>query len=166
MAAAARFGEVVVLAVPWDQVTTVLRQTGQLAGRILWDCTNPLAPDLSGLVLGTTTSGAEAVAMQAGGARVVKGISPFAEMLNGASPPAGAPKPAVFLCSDDGEAKQEIAALVVAIGAEPVDAGPLRERAVHRAGRHAASTARLCTGDGWPDRSGAGALHLSPTWSP
>jgi len=121
-----RFGEIVVLAVPWDQIPAVLQQAGSLEGRILWDCTNPMAPDLSGLVVGTTTSGGEMVAKQAIGARVVKAIPPFAEILNGASLPNGSAKPAVFLCSDDGDSKRQVAALVAAIGAEPIDAGPLR----------------------------------------
>ena len=38
-----------------------IRVCGNLSGKVLIDCTNPLASDLSGLVVGTTTSGGEQV---------------------------------------------------------------------------------------------------------
>lgn len=123
---AARFGEVVVLAVPWAEVRAALHAAGTLAGRILWDCTNPLAPDLSGLVVSGARSGGEEVAAAVPAARVVKAIPPFSELLNGAPLPAGAAKPAVFLCADDAAAKQVVAPLVAALGAEAIDAGALR----------------------------------------
>jgi 8-hydroxy-5-deazaflavin:NADPH oxidoreductase len=46
---AASFSEVVVLAVPWGVVELALRQAGSLRGKILWDCTNALTADYSGL---------------------------------------------------------------------------------------------------------------------
>src|SRR5437016_721258 len=52
---AAAGAEVVVLAVPWPAVRDALAAAGDLAGKVLLDCTNPLTPDLSGLELGTTT---------------------------------------------------------------------------------------------------------------
>ena len=59
----------VVLAVPFaavDGVVSGLRD--ELAGKIVIDVTNPLAPDLSGLMT-DGTSGAELVAKAAPGAR-------------------------------------------------------------------------------------------------
>ena len=38
---AARFGDVVVLAVPWEQAESALLSAGSLNGKILIDCTNP-----------------------------------------------------------------------------------------------------------------------------
>src|SRR5262245_23088418 len=64
--------EVVALTVPWPAAQDALRAAGDLVGKILLDCTNPLTPDLSGLTVGHTTSGAEQVAAWAAGARVVK----------------------------------------------------------------------------------------------
>ena len=49
-----------------------MRQAGDLGGKIVFDCTNPLAPQLSGLTHGHDTSGGEQVAAWAPGARVVK----------------------------------------------------------------------------------------------
>ena len=69
---AAEHGEVVVLATPWDGVRDALAAAGDLAGKVLFDCTNPLAKDLSGLAIGHTTSAGEQVAALAPGARVVK----------------------------------------------------------------------------------------------
>src|SRR5262249_47543386 len=69
--AAAKCG-VVVLAVPWPAVPDALKATGNLSGKVLLDCTNPLKPDLSALEVGTTTSGGERVAQAAPEAKVVK----------------------------------------------------------------------------------------------
>src|SRR5258708_1474196 len=51
--------EVVALTVPWDAVPETLASAGNLAGKVLLDCTNPLLPDLSGLTVGGTESGGE-----------------------------------------------------------------------------------------------------------
>ena len=45
---AASFGDVVVLATPWGTTEKAIRSAGNLSGKTLLDCTNPLAPDLSG----------------------------------------------------------------------------------------------------------------------
>src|SRR5262245_62036873 len=50
---AAAFGEVVLAAVPWEATQEVIESVaGRLAGKVLIDCTNPIKPDLSGLVIG------------------------------------------------------------------------------------------------------------------
>ena len=54
--------EVVVLATPWEATQSAIQNAGNLTGKVVLDCTNPLLPDLSGLALGTTTSGGEQVA--------------------------------------------------------------------------------------------------------
>src|SRR5262245_18050036 len=72
LADAAGFGTVVALATPWDAAEDALRAAGDLGGKTLLDCTNPLKPDLSGLSVGNATSGAEHVAAWAPRARVVK----------------------------------------------------------------------------------------------
>src|SRR5262249_19501608 len=68
---AAEFEELEVNALPWPAVQSVLSSLAP-RGKVLLDCTNPLQADLSGLVIGTTTSGAEMVAQWAPGAKVVK----------------------------------------------------------------------------------------------
>jgi NADP oxidoreductase coenzyme F420-dependent/Domain of unknown function (DUF1772) len=54
--------EVGVLATPWPAAKDALTAAASLHGKTLVDATNPLTPDLSGLVLGHTTSAAEQVA--------------------------------------------------------------------------------------------------------
>src|SRR5262245_51973343 len=51
---AAGGADVVVLAIPWPAVRDTLAAAGNLAGKVLLDCTNPLTPDLSGLEVGHT----------------------------------------------------------------------------------------------------------------
>lgn len=125
-AEAAAFGEVVILATPWIAAQEALKQAGQsLEGKILWDCTNALKPDMSGLLIGTTTSGGEEVSKLAPQARVVKAIPPFAELLRSSSVLIGGGRSTVFVCSDDEGARRVVAGLVRDIGADPVDAGAL-----------------------------------------
>lgn len=123
---AARFGDVVILATPWTvTLETVAKVAAPLGGKILWDTTNALKADMSGLMIGTITSAGEEVAKVASGAKVVKAISPFAELLHSPSLLIQGKKPGVFVCSDDANAKSIITDLVNDIGAEPADAGPL-----------------------------------------
>lgn len=97
----------------------------RLAGKVVWDTTNPLKPDMSGLVIGTTTSAGEEVARAAPGARVVKAVPPFAEVLHSSSTEIGGGRPGVFVCGDDAEARRQVLGLVAEIGADGVDAEPL-----------------------------------------
>jgi predicted dinucleotide-binding enzyme len=102
-----------------------LRQAGDLSGRIVWDCTNPLKPDLSDLVIGTATSGGETIARWASGSRVVKAIPPFADHLMDGEARIGGHSVAVFMCGDDSNACSVVARLVADLGADPVNVGPL-----------------------------------------
>lgn len=80
---AARHGQVVIIATPWAATLDAARAIApQLDGKIVWDTTNPLKPDLSGLEIGSTSSGCEEVARAAPGVRVVKAMPPFAEVLH------------------------------------------------------------------------------------
>lgn len=122
---AVRFGDVVVLSVPWGATELALSQAGSLAGKILWDCTNALTADFTGLAVGTTTSGGEIVQQRAPGARVVKGIPPAAALLMSDNPRLNGKPVGCFLCSDDAAAKAVVAPLAAALPTEVVDCGPL-----------------------------------------
>jgi 8-hydroxy-5-deazaflavin:NADPH oxidoreductase len=125
-AQAVDFADLVVLATPWAATAEALQQIGKVSkSKILWDCTNALKPDMSGLLLGTTTSGGEEVAKLAPWAKVVKAIPPFAEVLHSQSMLIDGTRAAVFICGDDAEARGVVARLVEDIGGAPVDAGPL-----------------------------------------
>ena len=124
---AAVFGDVVVLAVPFDAIDSALRDAGGLDGKVLWSCVNALLPDLAGLAVGFDNSAAEEVAKRAPGARVVAAIPPFAEALaSGDLAYDGGLPPSVFLCGDDHESKSVVDQLVIGLGAHSVDAGPLQ----------------------------------------
>jgi len=123
---AAAGAEVVALTVPWDAAQEALKNAGNLRGKILLDCTNPLKPDLSGLTVGYTTSGGEQVAAWASGARVVKifNTTGFGNMANPAYPEGAS---MMLYCGDDAEAKKVAARLATDLGFEAYDAGPLAE---------------------------------------
>lgn len=59
---AADFADVLVPTIPYDAAADSIKATGELKGKILWSVVNPLKADYSGLVVGTTTSGAEELA--------------------------------------------------------------------------------------------------------
>ena len=111
VAEAAAFGPVVVLATPFEATESAIRQAGDLGGKVVIDCTNPLRPDLAALSVGHTTSGAESVARWAKGARRSTRRAPAT----------------MFVCGDDAGAKATVSELVKALGFDVVDAGPLAQ---------------------------------------
>jgi hypothetical protein len=124
VAEAAAVGEVVVLATPWSAAQDAIRAAGDISGKILIDCTNPLLPDVSGLSIGRTTSAAEEIAGWASGARVVKAFNTIGaeRMLH---PQFGSQAASLFICGDDEMAKSVVAGLAEEIGFDVIDAGPL-----------------------------------------
>ena len=120
---AARDAEVVVLCTPWQSTRDAVQACGDLGGKVLIDCTNPLAPDFTALEVGHTTSGAEQIAEWAPGARVCKAMNQIgAPMMD--SPQLPQP-PVMFVCGDDDAAKTTTASLVGELGFETADAGDL-----------------------------------------
>ncbi len=113
----------VVLAVPFSAAQETLARAGNLAGKVLADCTNPIAPGLRPLY-DSSTSGAEQIAAWAPGARVVKAFNTTgAENMAAPAYPGGAAT--MFLCGDDELAKAAVWQLAEELGFEPVDAGAL-----------------------------------------
>ena len=123
---AAAAADVVALTVPWPAARDALRSAGELGGKILLDCTNPLKPDLSGLSVGHTASGGEQVAAWAPGARVVK-IFNTTGFPNMANPEYREGRSMMLYCGDDTQAKQVAAQLAAELGFEPYDVGSLTE---------------------------------------
>jgi len=121
---AARGTEVVVLATPWNGTEAAIRACGDLRDKIVVDCTNPLKPDVSGLELGHTTSGAERVAEWAKGAQVFKAMNQVGFRLMDAPKFPVAIKPVMFVCGD-GPGKPVVMELVEQLGLDTIDAGNL-----------------------------------------
>jgi 8-hydroxy-5-deazaflavin:NADPH oxidoreductase len=125
---AAREGEVVVLALPWAVAENAVKSLGDLSGKIVVDCMNPLAmkDGVLGLERGFTTSGGEAVASWIPGAKVVKTFNQVgAEMMT-----AGhrfKSRPVMFLAGEDDPAKATVGQLVSELGFEALDAGGIKQ---------------------------------------
>jgi predicted dinucleotide-binding enzyme len=124
VAAAASGAEVVVLAMPWGGAQDVIRTAGGLAGKIVFDCINPLNATFSGLDTGGSRSAAEQVAAWAPGARVVKVFNSTGAG-NMADPRYGDDRATMLYCGDDKDAKEVAARLAADLGFDPVDTGPL-----------------------------------------
>jgi predicted dinucleotide-binding enzyme len=107
--------ELLVLATPWEAAQNALASAGDLTGKILIDATNPLLPGLTGLSVGTTTSGGEMVAKWAAGAKVVKAFNTVGFNIM-ADPRFDAGRAAMFYCGDDAKAKAAVASLVTELG--------------------------------------------------
>lgn len=123
--AAATFGDLAILALPWPVGLEVLSRITFAPGRILVDVSNPETLDGRGLALGFSTSGAEEIAGAAPQARVVKAFSHFyAELLQEDHAFDGG-APTVMYCGDDAQAKQCVSRMIVSCGLDAVDAGAL-----------------------------------------
>jgi 8-hydroxy-5-deazaflavin:NADPH oxidoreductase len=117
-------GELVILAVPYAAALAIAQGRADWQGRVLVDATNPLAPGLAGLSLGTSTSGAEQVAERACGARVVKAFNTTgAENMADSRYAQG--QPMMPVAGDDAAARQQVLALATLIGFDAIDMGPL-----------------------------------------
>jgi hypothetical protein len=126
-AEAAACGDVIVLATPWPATEAAIRSMGGLKGRIVLDCTNPLAmgPDGLGLEIGHGISGGEKVQGWAAGASVFKTLNTTGYG-NMAEPAFDGVKSVMFVAGDDEAAKPKVLGLIGELGFEAVDAGPLR----------------------------------------
>lgn len=124
---ATRDADAVLLAVHWTRVDDVLTQAGTLSGKVLLTCSLPMSKDDSHIVIGHTTSGAEALAAKVSKAHVVSAFStapsevlfPVFERRGKGSPPD------LIYCGDDERAKSTVARLIRDVGFNPVNMGPL-----------------------------------------
>ncbi|HEX7981097.1 MAG TPA: NAD(P)-binding domain-containing protein, partial [Gemmatimonadaceae bacterium] len=124
---AAEHAEMLLLAVHWSRVDDVLKQAGDISGKILVTCSLPMNADDTGLVVAHTSSGAEELAKKVRGARVVSafGTVPSEVLFAVFDARHGERRPSLVYSGDDDEARAEVATLIRDIGFDPVDAGPL-----------------------------------------
>jgi predicted dinucleotide-binding enzyme len=119
---AAPKGEIVILAVPYGSAASVVADFGAaLAGKVVIDITNPIAPDLSGLISPSGSSGAQETARGLpAGAHIVKALNTlFGPVL------AKGGRLDAFIAGDDGAAKAGVAAYLDSLGLRPLDIGAL-----------------------------------------
>jgi len=125
---AAQEGDVVVLALPGSVAENAVRSLGDLKGKIVIDCMNPLAmkDGVLGLERGYTTSGLETVASWLPDAKVVKTFNQVgAEMMTAGN--RFKTRPVMFLAGEDGAAKATVGQLVSELGFEALDAGGIKQ---------------------------------------
>jgi len=123
---AAQAGDIVVLAVPWPAMQTVARNLGPLDGKIVIDISFPNEQADDGYYESMVeTSSAEMIQEWNPEARVMKTFATQASYVIDDPGVVGGPV-SVPIASDDREAKEQLANIIVAMGLDPVDAGPLR----------------------------------------
>lgn len=127
-AEAARDAHALLLAVHWSRVDEVLRQAGDVSGKVIVSCSLPMNADDTELVIAHTSSGAEALARKVPRAHVVSafGTVPSEVLFDVFAAKRRAKRPSLLFCGDDAAAKETTAQLIRDAGFHPVDAGPLR----------------------------------------
>jgi len=125
---AARGADMLLLAVHWSRVDDVLKKAGKLSGKHLITCSLPMSKDDTRLVIGHSSSGAEAVARKVPRAHVVsafctvpsEALFPVFEARRKIAPPD------LIVCGDHERAKRTTASLIRQMGFHPVDVGDLK----------------------------------------
>jgi 8-hydroxy-5-deazaflavin:NADPH oxidoreductase len=119
--------DAVLLAVHWSRVGDVLAKAGSLAGKTVVSCSLPMSKDDDHLVVGHKTSGAETLARKIPKALVVSAFStaPSEVMFAVFARRRHKTRPNLVFCGNDKAAKKKTAALIRAVGFEPVDLGEL-----------------------------------------
>ena len=125
VADAAKWGEVIILAVPYNNASDAIEEIRPYAdGKIVIDVTNAMGPNME-LGISCTTSTAEETQKKLPKARVVKVFNTvFAQ--NQSTGKVDSEQLTAFIAGNDLKAKQTVAQLARDIGFDPVDCGPLK----------------------------------------
>jgi predicted dinucleotide-binding enzyme len=121
--------EMVLLAVPWDNVAETLASLREWGNRILIDGTNPFHGKAGQFTLADVgnLSTSQFVAALAPGARVVKALNSLIAPKLEADPVVNGAKRVVFVSADDDGAKKQVGALLADFGYSVIDLGNLRD---------------------------------------
>jgi 8-hydroxy-5-deazaflavin:NADPH oxidoreductase len=139
---AAKWGEIVVLAIPFSSASHVLPTIASaVSGKIVIDAMNPLQADWSPLLLGQENSAGEEAQRLLPGATVVKAFNTvFADVMTMAGLARGGQPATAFIASDVPAAADTVATLARSSGFAPVKVGALS------ASRHLEAMAHLNIG--------------------
>jgi len=121
--------EMVLLAVPWDNVPETLASLPKWKNQILIDGTNPFhgqAGNFTPAAVGNLST-SQLVAALAPGARVVKALNNMTVPNFGADPVVNGARRVAFISADDDGAKERVETLLKAFGYSVVDLGNLRD---------------------------------------
>ncbi|MFG2177221.1 NADPH-dependent F420 reductase [Streptomyces abikoensis] len=126
---AADFGDVVVLAVQWDQKESAVASVSSWRGRVVLVPVNPLRETAKGLEHADTEGRAptEVIASLLPGALVVKGFNTYPAQVLAEDPAVDGGRRLVLLAGDDAAAKRKVADLADSAGFQAVDTGTLAE---------------------------------------
>ncbi len=115
--------DVVVLALPWAVAEAAVRALGDLSGKTVVDCMNPLGRTATGmgLLIGHSISGGEMVQGWLPGAHVVKTLNQVGAeiMANTSCLPH---RPVMFMAGNDADAKGTVGQILADLGFEGLDA--------------------------------------------
>lgn len=125
---AVRHADAILLAIHWSRLDDVLRQTGDLAGKVIVSCSLPMTTKDTELAIAHTGSGAETLARKLPRSRLVCAFNtiPSEVLFSVFAGRRRARRPSLVYYGDDAKAKKVAATLIRGAGFEPVDAGPLR----------------------------------------
>jgi predicted dinucleotide-binding enzyme len=125
---AVQASDVLMLAVNWPRLDDVLKQAGDLSGKVVITCSLPMNASNTEFVIAHTNSGAEELAKRLPKARVVSAFNTIpSEVLFGTyEKKRNATKPSLLYCGDDAKSKKIAATLISELGFEPLDLGDLR----------------------------------------
>jgi predicted dinucleotide-binding enzyme len=124
---AAQEADALLLAVHWSRIDDVLKQAGDLSGKVIVTCSLPMDAGNTKLIVANTSSGAEELTKKIPRARVVSAFNTVpSEVLFGVyEARRKATRPSLVYCGDDESGKTVAAELIRDAGFDPSDTGPL-----------------------------------------
>jgi hypothetical protein len=125
---AAQEADALLLAVHWSRIDDVLKQAGDLSGKVIVTCSLPMDAGNTRLIVANTSSGAEELTKKIAKARVVSAFNTVpSEVLFGVyEARRRKTRPSLVYCGDDQRGKTVAAELIRDAGFDPIDAGPLQ----------------------------------------
>jgi predicted dinucleotide-binding enzyme len=122
---AAKFSEIIVLAIPWSGAKESIKIAGDLENKIIIDSTTTAAPHLGGSVITQSPSAAEKVKKWAVGAKIIKAVHTIGvDSLDKVQ--FGSQQASLFICGDNLDAKSKVKQLGIDLGFDVIDVGPLK----------------------------------------
>jgi hypothetical protein len=121
----AALADVVVLAVPWQQIRAALSGLPAWNGRILIDATNPVVQPGYRLADLDGSTSSEIVSTLAPGARVVKAANTLPVAVLSADPRQAGGRRVIFLSGNDSAAKADVSSIFERVGFATIDLGAL-----------------------------------------
>src|SRR3989475_2288801 len=105
---AAQEADALLLAVHWSRVDDVLKQAGDLSGKVIVTCSLPMNADDTGLVIAHTSSGAEELTKRVPKGRVVSafGTVPSEVLFGVFEARRKASRPSLVYCGDNASSKK------------------------------------------------------------